>query len=107
MGELSGSAAIHTAKNTQAVASLTTSCNRLVINKSISGCVRMACDSLLTSLKSFASCQQTCCKLIVKTCYSQACCKLFKQVVTSLKMTSCNKPGFNTLIARKLFRHKF
>ena len=26
--------------------------------------------------KSVPSCQQTCCKLIVKTCYPQACCKL-------------------------------
>ena len=38
--------------------------------------------------KSVASCQQTCCKLIVKTCYPQACYKLFQQVVTSLQMTS-------------------
>ena len=49
--------------------------------------------------KSVASCQQTCCKLIVKTCYPQACCKLFQQVVTSLQMTSCNKPDFNRLVA--------
>ena len=27
--------------------------------------------------KSVASCQQACCKLIVKTCYPRACCKLF------------------------------
>ena len=45
--------------------------------------------------KSVASCQQTCCKLIVKTCYPQACCKLFQQVGISLQMTSCNKPDFN------------
>ena len=45
--------------------------------------------------KSVASCQQTCCKLIVKTCYPQACCKLFQQVVTCLPMTSYNKPYFN------------
>ena len=49
--------------------------------------------------KSVASCQPTCCKLIVKTCYPQACCKLFQQVVTSLQMTSCNKPDFNRLVA--------
>ena len=41
--------------------------------------------------KSVASCQQTCCKLIVKTCSPLACCKLFQQVVTSLHMTNCNK----------------
>ena len=35
--------------------------------------------------------------LVVKTCYPQACCKLFQQVVTSLPMTSCNKPDFNRL----------
>ena len=45
-----------------------------------------------------ASCYQTCYKFIVKTCYPQACCKLFQQVVTSLQMTSCDKPDFNTLI---------
>ena len=91
MGELSGSAATHTGKNTQVVASLTKSCDRLVVNKSISGCVLITCESLWTSLKSFASCQQTCCKLIVKPCYPQASCKLFQQVVTSLKMTFCHK----------------
>ena len=41
--------------------------------------------------KSVASCEQTCCKLIVKICYPQACCRLFQQVVTSLQMTGCNK----------------
>ena len=49
--------------------------------------------------KSVVSCQQTCCKLIVETCYPQACYKLFQQVVTSLQMTSCNKPNFNRLVA--------
>ena len=38
--------------------------------------------------KSVASCEQTCCKLIVKTY------KLFQQVITSLQMTSRNKPDF-------------
>ena len=33
----------------------------------------------------------SCCKLIVQTCYQQACWKLFQQIVTSLQMTSCNK----------------
>ena len=62
----------------------------------MSGSVRMPCDSLLTK-KSVAVCQQTCCKLIVKSCYQQACCKLFQQVVTSLQITGCNKPDFNRL----------
>ena len=39
--------------------------------------------------------QQTCCKLIVKTCYPQHCCKLFQQVVISLQMTICSKLDFN------------
>ena len=38
----------------------------------------------LVENKSVVSCQQTCCKLIVKTCYPRACCKLFQQVVRSL-----------------------
>ena len=53
----------------------------------------MACDSLLT-----ASCQQTCCKSIVKTCYPQApSYKLFRQVIASVQITmSCIKPDFNS-----------
>ena len=41
-----------------------------------------------------ASCLQTCCKFITSTR-----CNLFQQVVTSLQMTSCNKPDLNRLIA--------
>ena len=48
--------------------------------------------------KSVESCQQSCCKLIVKTCYQQACLKLFQQVVKSLQITSCNKPCFKDLL---------
>ena len=31
--------------------------------------------------------------------YTQACCKFFQQVVTSLQMTSCNKLDLNRLVA--------
>ena len=60
-----------------------------------SECVRMACDSLLTTsllqvVNSFVASLMS--KLVV-----QACCKLFQQVVTSLQMTSCNEPDFNRL----------
>ena len=48
--------------------------------------------------KSIASCQQTCCKLIVKTSYPQACCKLFQQVVTNLQIESCNKSDLTDLV---------
>ena len=53
--------------------------------------VRMCSHGLrqLVDKKSVASCQQTCCKLIDKTCYPQACCKLFQQIVKSLQMTMC------------------
>ena len=44
--------------------------------------------------KSVASCQQTCCKLIVISCYPQACCKC-------LNTTSCDKPDFNRLVTRR------
>ena len=47
--------------------------------------------------KTVASCQQIRCKLIVRTSYLQVCYKLFQQVVTSLQMTSCNKPDTNLL----------
>ena len=59
----------------------------------------MLCKKPIYNDKSVASCQQTCFMLFVKTCYSQACCKLFQQVVTSLQMTSCNEPDFNRIVA--------
>ena len=59
----------------------------------------MALQQLVHEL-SVASCQQTCCKLIVKTCYPHACCKLFQQVVTSLQMASYNEPDFNRRVAK-------
>ena len=46
-----------------------------------------------------ASCQQSCCKLIVKICYPKACCKLFQRVVTSLQIINYKKPDFDRLIA--------
>ena len=54
---------------------------------------------LLVDDKSVASCQQTCCKLIVKTCYPQPWYRLFQQVETSLWTTGCNKPDFNRPVA--------
>ena len=39
--------------------------------------------------KSAASCQQTWCKLIVTTFYPQGWCKLFRQLATSLQISSC------------------
>ena len=40
-----------------------------------------------------------CNRFIVKACcYQQACWKLFQQVVTSLQMTSCNKPDFKLIL---------
>ena len=61
--------------------------------------------------KSVASCQQACSKLIVRTCYPQACCKLFQQVVTSLQMTNCNKSDFNNDLGFSVYNlvydHKF
>ena len=62
--------------------SLLTACNKLVhiINKSISGYVRMAWDSLLMTILFHVF--MTCSMLIVKTCYTQA----------------CNKPDFHRLV---------
>jgi 3-hydroxy-3-methylglutaryl CoA synthase len=31
---------------------------------------------------------------LVKTCYPQACCKLFEQLAASLRITTCSKPDF-------------
>ena len=75
--------------------------NQLAIDLLRQADIRMRSQGLreLVHDKSVASCQQTCCTLIAKTCYPQACWKLFRQVVTSLQMTSCNKPDFNRLVA--------
>ena len=84
----------YTVENAHIATSLLTFCNRFVAPSNI----RMGLHGLrrFVDKKSVASCQLTCRKLIVKTCYPQACYKLFQQVVTSLQMTSCNKPDFNT-----------
>ena len=47
-------------------------------------------QQLVDDKQSVAGCQETCCNLIVKTCYPQACCKLFQQLVASLS-TSDNR----------------
>ena len=63
--------------------------------------IRMRSHGLLQLVddKSVASCEQTGCKLIVKTCYPQPCYKLLQKVIKSLQMTSCNKHDFNSLVA--------
>ena len=71
---------VHNKKKAQVATSLLTSCNNLLQQADI----RMRSHGLrqLVDVKSFASCQQTFLKFIVEICYSQACCKLFQQVVT-------------------------
>ena len=49
--------------------------------------------------KSAASCQQAWCKLIVKTFYPQAQCKLLRQLAASLQTWSCNKSDLRRLHA--------
>ena len=71
----------YTAKNAQVATSVLTSCNetlvarlfviRLAQVRYLHACVRMARDRLVDN-ESVASCQQSFCKLIVKTCYAQA-----------------------------------
>ena len=92
------STTLNTAKNAPVATSLWTSYNNMLQQADI----RMRSHGLrqLVDDKPVASCQQTCCKLIVKTCYHRACCKLFQQVVTSQQMTSCNKPDFNKLVVK-------
>ena len=75
------------AQNVQVVASLLTSCNRLVINKPISGCVRMSRDSLLTT-----SLLQVVDRLVA-SCLSKLVITGLLQVVS----TSCNKSANDTL----------
>ena len=45
--------------------------------------------------KPVASCEQICRKLVLPTCYQQASCNSFRQIVTSLHVTSCNKPDLS------------
>ena len=105
---------LYTARNAQVATSLLTTWNRLVINKPISGCVRMACDSLFTTSlfqvvnRLDASChQQTWCKLsstdlmqvvtnrLDASCHQQTWCKLSRtdlmQVVTNRLDASCRE----------------
>ena len=60
----------YAAKNAPVATSLLTSCNNLLQQADI----RMRSHGLrqLVDDKSVASCQQACCKLILKTCYPQA-----------------------------------
>ena len=67
---------------------LLTSCNNLSQQADIKMRSHGLPQLLLHDDKPVASCQQTCCELIVQTCYQQACHKLFQQIVTSLQMTS-------------------
>ena len=75
----------HAAKNAQVA---TTLLQQICYNKPISEYVHMACNSLLTTSLGKL------CRLVINTCYPQACWKLFQQLVTSLQMTKCNKPDF-------------
>ena len=45
-----------------------------------------------------ASCQQACCRLIVKTFYPQARCKLFQQLAASLQISSCTSLIFTDFL---------
>ena len=79
--------------------------NRASCRKSVAGLlpcshqddIRMRSNPLLRldDNKSAASCQQAWCKLIVKTFYPQARCKLFQQLIASLQISSCIKSDFH------------
>ena len=73
---------VHITKDIWNLSKFPYTANRLVVNKAISGCVRMACDSLLTT-SLLQVVKRLLGKLIVKICYPQDCCKLFQQVVKS------------------------
>ena len=45
-----------------------------------------------------ASCQQACCKLIVKTFYPKASCKFFQQLEASLKISVATSMTFTDLL---------
>ena len=89
---------IYTAKKAQVATSLLTSCNNLLQQADIR-CVRMPCDSLLTTSLLQVINRLVACWLSKLVISMQACYKLFQQVVKSLQMTNCNKPDFNRLVA--------
>ena len=80
---------VYTTKNAQVAVRPVTCCNNLLQQADI----RMRSHGLrqLVYDKSIVSCQQTSHKLIVKTCYPQACFKLFQYVLASLQMTNYYK----------------
>ena len=47
--------------------------------------------------RSAPSCQQACCKLIVRTFYPPAWCKLFRQLTASVQVLGCNESDFHKL----------
>ena len=47
----------------------------------------MACDSLLHDDMSVTSCQQTCCKLIVKTCFHSLSASCFSKLYRAVART--------------------
>ena len=63
--------------------------------------IRMRSHRLLRldGYKFAASCQQACFKLIVKTFYPQAGCKLLQQLAASVQTSNCNKSDFHGLAA--------
>ena len=87
-----------------------TFCNRLVINKTISGYARIAWYRLLrTSLievvyRLVASCQQTCCKFALPKLGINRCAKSNKSADDKFQQPDFNKPVSTSL---KQFRDKF
>ena len=77
----------------QQVCWVLTSCNNLLQQADIRmrphGLRQLATTSLLQVVNRF----------VASWLFQQACCNSFQQIVTSLQMTSCNKPNFNRLVA--------
>ena len=78
---------------TATATSLLTSCNSLLQQADIRmrshGLRRLVTTSLLQVVN----------RLVASWWFQQACCNLFQQIVTSLQLTSCNKPDFNRFVA--------
>ena len=76
----------YSVRNFKLAANLLQACNRAVV-KPVSGCVRIACSSLMITSLLHASCQQTLWKFILNTSYPKSLTQVVSTSSASLQRT--------------------